>query len=279
MDFGKALLKLGEKTAKLSYERDGDYYGEDGLLYCGKCHTQKQVRVQPMKNMPEITQPCVCRCEADQMHEREEKRKREQRIGELRDRAFDYMNMQLWTFCRSDNEDPQLMEAMRRYVELLANKPVEEQLGLLISGGVGCGKTYAAACVVNALIDRQIPCKMTNFARIIAEYQDTHNKVEYMNMLNRNRLLVIDDLGAERTTSFVNEMVYQVIDSRARSGLPVIITTNLTLDEIKNPQQVENQRIYSRILEMCHPLKVEGRDRRRKTAADRYDVMKEYLGM
>ncbi len=117
---------------------------------------------------------------------------------------------------------------------------------------------------------------MTNFARLSGNYQGNRCTTE---QLNRYHLLVIDDLGAERTTSYMNEIVYQVIDTRFRSGLPLIVTTNLTLKEIKKPQNPENQRIYSRLLEMCHPLAVPGSDRRRQKAANQYDTMRAYLGL
>ena len=90
---------------------------------------------------------------------------------------------------------------------------------------------------------------------------------------------MIDDLGIERDTSYAKEQVYNIIDSRYRSGLPMIITTNLTMDKIKNPEDIENLRIYDRILERCFPIEVSGGNRRRKAVREDYDAMKNLLGL
>ena len=95
----------------------------------------------------------------------------------------------------------------------------------------------------------------------------------------QNYFLSARDLGAERKSEFMKEMVYNIIDSRYRSGLPMIITTNLSMDEMKNPGNMEYERIYDRILERCFPIKVEGTSKRRKAIRNSYDEMKNTLGL
>ena len=73
---------------------------------------------------------------------------------------------------------------------------------------------------------------------------------------------MIDDFAMERSTEYVNEIVYNVIDSRYRSGKPLIVTTNLSKKDLDNPPDIDNERIYSRIKEMCFPVEVKGTDRR-----------------
>ena len=58
----------------------------------------------------------------------------------------------------------------------------------------------------------------------------------YINSFNSFPLLIIDDLGVERNSEFAREQVFNIIDSRYRSQLPMIVTTNLTMDELKNRQ-------------------------------------------
>ena len=77
---------------------------------------------------------------------------------------------------------------------------------------------------------------------------------EVVDRLCRYPLLIIDDFGMERDTDYALEQVYNIIDSRYRSKRPLIITTNLTLDEIRHPQDVAHARIYDRVLEMCVPV-------------------------
>lgn len=82
----------------------------------------------------------------------------------------------------------------------------------------------------------------------------------YIDSLNQYSLLIIDDLGMERSTEFALEQVFNVIDTRYRSKKPLIVTTNLTLDELKNPYDLARRRIYDRVLEVCVPLKINNRN-------------------
>ena len=87
-------------------------------------------------------------------------------------------------------------------------------------------------------------------------------------------LLIIDDFGMERGTEYGLEQVYNVIDSRYRSGKPLIVTTNLILDELQHPQDTPHARIYDRLLEMCAPILFTGTNFRRQTAQSKLDKLK-----
>ena len=75
-------------------------------------------------------------------------------------------------------------------------------------------------------------------------------------------LLILDDLGVERNTEFVLEQMFQIIDGRYRCCKPLIVTTNLRLEEIKHPVDLAHARIYGRILERCAPVLFDGRNQR-----------------
>ena len=146
-------------------------------------------------------------------------------------------------------------------------------------GSCGTGKTYAACAVANALIDKGISAKVTNFGRILNELQGTFDKQPYLDELNRYSLLVIDDLGIERTSEFSAEQMYGVIDNRYKSGLPLIITTNLDLHEMSRIEDIRYKRIYERILEVCHPIEFKGVNYRRKNIIASYDDINKKLGL
>ena len=95
--------------------------------------------------------------------------------------------------------------------------------------------------------------------------------------MNAADLLILDDLGAERNTEYAVETVYNVIDSRYRVGKPVIVTTNLTLEEMQNSTDIKCHRIYDRIFEVCYPLRFEGKSMRGKEATGRFNEMKVLL--
>lgn len=260
-------------------KNEGDYLGKDGLLYCGKCHTKKQTEVifRGMKRHP----MCLCKCESKKRDREEAEKKRnefEQKIKKLRCVGFPESNMQEWTFANDDMSNNRVTNAMKKYVDNFEEMKKKGK-GLLLYGSVGTGKTYSACEVANALIDKGYPVLVTNFARIINALQATFEKQEYIDSFNRFSLIVIDDLSAERDTSFAKEQVFNVIDARYRAGLPMIITTNLSIDKIKKPDDIENGRIYDRILERCFPIEITGQSRRRKAIREDYNNTKNMLGL
>ena len=252
----------------------------DGLLHCGKCKTPKQARVILFGE--ERTPPCLCKCKSEQREREEEERKRvefQRKIKEYRRMGFPESDMEHWTFANDDLTNEKITRAMQKYVDNFKELKNTGK-GLILYGAVGTGKTYAACEVANALVDKGYPVLVTNFARLTNTIQGMFDgKQEYIDSLNRFQLLVIDDLGAERKSEFMQEMVFNIIDSRYRAGLPLIVTTNLTIDEIKKPSDIGNARIYDRILERCFPIEVTGGSRRRKAVRDGYEEMKNLLGL
>lgn len=272
------MAAVEQKTAANAAAAPGDYQ-KDGLLYCGKCHTAKQHRGEIFGTT--VTVPCICRCKRAELDAAEHQRQHEklqERIKNQRKAGFLDSDMRGWTFAADDGADPRIMRAAKNYV---ANFAQFKDLGkgLLLYGGVGTGKTFAAACIVNALIDTGKTCLMTNFARVLNTLWSIDKKQNYLDSFNKFDLLVLDDLGAERRSEYAQEQVFNVIDSRYRAKLPLIITTNLNIEEIKKPDSVGNSRIYDRVLEMCHPVEVSGKSRRRKKVVTEFKSMNELLGL
>lgn len=100
---------------------------------------------------------------------------------------------------------------------------------------------------------------------------------EYLASLNRYTLLVIDDMGIERESQYTLETVYVVIDERYKSCKPFIITTNIQLEKLKNPHDLEHARIYDRIMERCMPVYFGGRNYRSGLGQDNRDMAKKIL--
>lgn len=280
MSFQEVIEQTTKAAAEKISANEGDYIGADGLLYCGKCNTAKQGEYK----MPwGVVRPyCLCKCATEARdREAEEQRRKELeiKVKELRRMGFPESEMQHCTFDNDDMSNPKITQAMKNYV---ANFPEfkRQGQGLLLFGDVGTGKSFAAAAVANALIDKGYPVLVTNFARIANTVSGLfEGKQAYYDSLNRFALLVLDDLAAERKTEYMQEIVYNVIDSRYRAGLPMIITTNLTSDELKKPQEMSNKRIFDRALERCLPVEVTGENRRHKKLAESADELRAMLGL
>ena len=280
MDIASLIDNIEAKAAETIKAEQGDYTGEDGLLYCGKCHTRKQTRVNVLG--VERTPYCLCRCEVEKKEQEENERKRIaflNTVARARREGFPESDMQTWTFANADGSNDKLMAAAQKYVDNF-DEFHKNGKGLLLFGTVGTGKTYAAACIANALIDKGFPVLMTNFARIANTVGGMwEGKQAYYDSLNRYPLLILDDLAAERKTEYMSEIVFNVIDSRYRANLPLIVTTNLTSEELKHPSDISYQRTFSRLLEMCLPVKVEGKDKRLEKLKADIQPMKDLLGL
>ena len=154
-----------------------------------------------------------------------------------------------------------------------------ENLGLLLWGGVGTGKSFLAGCIANALMEQEVPVRMTNFARILNELNSSFSgRNDVVDRLCRYPLLIIDDFGMERGTEYALEQIYSIVDSRYRSRKPLIVTTNLTLDEIRHPQDTAHARIYDRLLEMCVPISCIGVSLRKENAQEKLERLKLLIG-
>ena len=157
---------------------------------------------------------------------------------------------------------------------LLGGSKLRGVRGLLLFGGVGTGKTYTAACIANELLAQGVSVVMTSLVKLIE-----NGISDLCSRLSAIDLLILDDLGAERSTDYALEQVYNIVDSRYRAGLPVIYTTNLTLEELKNPADMRYARIYDRVLEKCFPVEFRGVSRRKHGARQGFDDMMALLGV
>ena len=273
------VLKKLEKTTNEEIKAADDYTDDDtGLLMCGQCHTKKQKKISFLGE--ERIVGCLCRCAAEKLEkEREEYRVEEEllNIQKMKSAGLQDRTFYNYTFDHCDASQENAVYA-KRYVEHFSEM-VQTGQGLLFWGNVGTGKTFLAGCIVNALLEQKIPVLMTSFPKILNAlgglYSSERN--EYLASLNRYTLLVIDDMGIERGSQYTIETIYTVIDERYKSGKPFIITTNIQLDALKNPQDVEHARIYDRIMERCMPVFFGGKNYRSELGQGNRDTAKKVL--
>ena len=243
-----------QKSANLP--REDTYLDQDGFLRCNKC---KGLRQQDIKFGP-ITRRVygLCACLTAE-RDRQEREKKAQQLHDTiaRNRSIGLTDplMGEHTFDRDEGYNPQAMEIARNYVRNWEDMK-QNSCGLLFWGSVGTGKSFIADCIGNALLDKGVRVLITNFSRLINQLSDydLRDKNGFIDSLNSYELLIIDDLGMERSTEYVREQCFNIIDSRYRSGLPMILTTNLTPKYMRNVAETDQSRIFDRILERTIPV-------------------------
>ena len=131
---------------------------------------------------------------------------------------------------------------------------------LFLTGGVGRGKTHLSAAIANAVLEdgkTVIYRRAADLFELIRQYRFEENRQKFEDMLEQLRtcdLLVIDDLGAERTTEFVIEQLVILLEERNYRNKPWIISSNLNINEII---QTYNDRTADRILDRAVLFKLD----------------------
>ena len=204
-------------------------------------------------------------------------REKANRIQQKRKRVFgSAQGLMACTFDRDNGAVPQLAWA-RQYVEHWPEMR-RENMGLLFWGPAGTGKTFAAACIANALVDLEVGVRMITLGEALLNLfgMSGEERIQYLEVLTTCGLLILDDFGVERRTPYAREQVYEIVNRRYLSGRPMVVTTNLTLKELKNADR-DDSRIHDRVLERCVPVCFDGTSLRQEKTAERIKRMQTLL--
>lgn len=249
-------------------EKEREFYiGEDGLEHCSVCKEPLVVlfpeRLQHVVGLK--SHPRWYACQRAEFESEECERKKREHLHEVEKNiavCFSERAMKEWNFVNDNGSNP-CMPYVKQYVEHWDNVK-KKNIGLLLWGDVGTGKSYMAACIANALLEQEKKVLMTNFSTISNKIFAATDKNAYIEAVCSYDLLILDDLGSERSSAYMMENVFQVIDRRGCSGKPMIITTNLTVKEMRETQNMDEKRIYDRVLQNCQPICVKGENQRRE---------------
>lgn len=247
----------------IKWQRHDCDYVKDGILYCGHCHTAKESihRLQGRKLLTAKVW-CLCMCQAKEACNTV-RRKKERRLlaEEYRREALPIRAMHRWTFTRDNGSNPEAHARGRLYAQQF-DKLREKGMGLLLLGPNGCGKTYLAVQIVNALCDRGYCCRFTSFTEIVSEIgANREGRRNYIRNLCRHDLIVLDEFGVELgvTTPTTDSILYELADALYKTGTPVIVTSPLSYAALlQNAGNATQSTAVCRILERCCCLKLEG---------------------
>lgn len=243
------------------------HYEKDGHIYCKTCNERIDGKPIPMLDKKLMIIRNACKCDRDRA-EQEKLREKQIEQDRLRKNCFISKNQIAYTFENVDEDtDKDIIKKAKNYVKHFEEMR-KDNVGLLLYGNVGSGKTYIACSIANAIItEYSYTVKMRNFAQILNDLQKggfNLDRNEYIEQITSSTLLILDDFGIERNTEYALEQIYNVINARYLKARPTIITTNLNFKDIEKEQEdIMLGRIYSRIIEMCLPLRVTGLDRRK----------------
>lgn len=143
-----------------------------------------------------------------------------------------------------------------------ARQAINQKLGLFIHGNCGTGKTFLASIIAQELIRAGKSVYFTSVSEIFYKLETLSNEetAQFLRKLERAKLLIIDDLGAESPTARLESLVFMLVNQRYNVNYPVIVTTNLKTKE--EPKTDAMRRIFSRLKGTCIEVELEGTDRR-----------------
>lgn len=271
---GTALADVISGIPKAITVKEDDLI-EDGIRVCRVCGEPKEVKISIL-GIDQVM-PCMCKCESDAYEAKQKSWKNEQRLIRIQQMRTSGIQDVTLRNCRFENAvmNPQ-MERCKYYAEHFSEFK-KKNIGLVFCGPVGNGKTFGAACIANHLIDNGIPVLVTSLPRVL------NTPMQELNSLIREcqeyDLLVIDDFGTERQTEYAQETAQYFFDERYKSGLPTIITTNLSKRDLEHPTDMRNVRMFSRILEMCLPMQFPKINWREAKADEKRKVANELVNM
>ena len=254
--FSGFAQELSEKARNANPEPEKQYMGEDGFLHCSICHEPVQMKApEECRNIfPSGIMDKHCRCVRERIARDEAERKRrkaEERIAELQRICFTDPAYMRHTFEQDKGYSPAARKVAEWYVDTYHDRRANNE-GLMFMGDTGTGKTFYACCIANALIRKGIAVWVTTMQPLIREMLSDHGKIakEVTRQIQTIDLLILDDFGTNQNSDLSLDLIYEIIDTRERSGLPLIVTTNLAPNDFKNPP-IKLKRIYSRIYGMC----------------------------
>jgi DNA replication protein DnaC len=240
-------------------------------MWCPKCGRKKKLQIVDFGGGIKRKVPIRCKCESKHIEEYHREIELDKQCEKKRrlERLFQQSRLgERFKTCSFDNFKliPGTENAYETAKDYIANfnKYRKEGKGIVFSSIPGTGKTHLCGAITNELIKNLTSVIFIVVPELLMKIRNTYNKgveteSQIMYGLTECDLLILDDLGAEKKTDWTTEKLFTVIDSRYRDNRPMIFTTNCSSSEL---QERIGARTFSRIMEVCQPIKLECDDYR-----------------
>lgn len=247
----------------LQIDLEDTYEGDNGLLYCSKCHTLRVTKNKVPLFEHHMPVPCQCMRETKQKaREQEEYNRKMSVINNLRSASLLGERYKDTTFENTDvsvgGDFLKAYNRCKRFCEV-ADTSLKHGYGIYIYGASGTGKTHLTACICNELINQYRQCLFTNFFEISKLIKSTWKKSNTEAEVVIKRIcdidfLFIDDLGTEilrkgGEDNWLQEQVFDIINKRYNNKKPTIFSSNHSLNELITDRGMMEKTV-DRIMEM-----------------------------
>lgn len=260
-----------------------DEYKKDGLIYCSICNEPKQA------TSGGLLHAALCACERKKIAEGEAAVAQQKHAQIVKRRiAACFGDNAKYRACTFDGCSVGVNEKTRQFLyDYCTNWQImkKENIGLILCGGVGRGKTHLAACMCNKLIeDYETKAKLITENEFIERYSSISDREKYMQELAGYSFLVLDEFGVQALRQNMTPTGYlpfleDLINRRYMERAPLVITTNLSKCFFTKPQNdIITDRIRSRLTEMAAPpVPFTGKDLRADMQKEKIESIKRKL--
>jgi len=216
-----SMMRLNHDAANASQPVIPAPYSASSAI-CPICKGAGYLRADVPYGHPNFGKPIACECKEIERTARRRRQLQEvSNLGELQDKSFENFN---------PNSSRSVYNAYHTALEY-----AEDPYGwLVLIGKVGCGKTHLAAAIANRLLASGSLVLFSTVSDLLdhlrATFMPTSTEVydQLFQKMREAALLVLDDLGAQQSSPWANEKLFQLLNYRYNSRIPTIITTNNT---------------------------------------------------
>ena len=148
------------------------------------------------------------------------------------------------------------IEIAKDFTEKCINK--NQKNGLIITGKSGVGKTHLATAILNKLTEKDMLVLMGRLILLLDVIKDTFKdfsskEKDIIELYSKVDMLIIDDLGTERISSWALEKLYTIIENRNENKLPIIVTTRFNKESLLDRfYQSEDEELAEDVIEKLY---------------------------